>query len=89
MLDQSSQWYKLQYPECFVDEEARMVQKVISDFVDKEIIPVRDKIDDDVTHEEIVNPILQFLRQARICLKVHYILDPFQPDIIPGTGSFF
>jgi len=62
VLDQSSQWYKLQYPECFVDEEARMMQKVISDFVDKEIIPVRDKIDDDVTHEELINPILKKLQ---------------------------
>ncbi len=47
MLDQTSQWYKLQYPECFVDEEARLMQKTLADFVDKEIIPVRDKIDDE------------------------------------------
>jgi len=59
MLDQSSQWYKLQYPECFVDEESRMVQKTFADFADKEIMPVRDKIDDDVTHEEIITPILK------------------------------
>jgi len=69
MLDQTSQWYKLQYPECFVDEEARMMQKVISDFVDKEIIPVRDKIDDDVTHEEIINPILKKLQVDLGCQK--------------------
>jgi hypothetical protein len=59
MLDQTSQWYKLQYPECFVGEEARMVQKTFADFTDKEIMPVRDKIDDDVTHEEIITPILK------------------------------
>ena len=30
MLDQTSQWYKLQYPECFVNEEQRMMQKVLA-----------------------------------------------------------
>jgi len=59
MLDQSSQWYKLQYPECFVDEEQRMLQKMWADFCDKEIMPVRDKIDDDITHEKIIRPILK------------------------------
>jgi acyl-CoA dehydrogenase len=62
MLDQSSQWYKLQYPECFVNEEQRMVQKMFADFTDKEIMPVRDKIDDDITHEEIITPILKKLQ---------------------------
>ena len=62
MLDQTSQWYKLQYPECFVDEELRMMQKTLADFVDKEIMPVRDKIDDDVTHEEVITPILKKLQ---------------------------
>ncbi len=62
MLDQTSQWYKLQYPECFVNEEQRMMQKLFADFVDKEIMPVRDKIDDDVTHEEIIEPILKKLQ---------------------------
>ena len=62
MLDQTSQWYKLQYPECFVNEEHRMIQKMFADFTDKEIMPVRDKIDDDVTHEEIITPILKKLQ---------------------------
>jgi len=62
MLDQTSQWYKLQYPECFVDEEQRMIQKMFADFADKEIMPVRHKIDDDVTHEEIITPILKKLQ---------------------------
>ena len=62
MLDQSSQWYKLQYPECFVDEEQRMMQKMFADFTDNEIIPVRDKLDDDVTHENLVTPILKKLQ---------------------------
>jgi acyl-CoA dehydrogenase len=62
VLDQTSQWYKLQYPECFVNEEHRMIQKMFADFVDKEIMPVRDKIDDDITHEEIINPILKKLQ---------------------------
>jgi len=69
MLDQSSQWYKLQYPECFVNEEARMLQKMLADFVDKEIMPVRDKIDDDVTHEKIINPILKKLQVDLGCQK--------------------
>ena len=62
MLDQTSQWYKLQYPECFVNEELRMMQKTLSDFVDREIMPVRDKIDDDVTHEKVITPILKKLQ---------------------------
>src|SRR3972149_3285189 len=69
MLDQTSQWYKLQYPECFVNEEQRMMQKMYADFVDKEIMPVRDKIDDDVTHEKIVNPILKKLQVDLGCQK--------------------
>ena len=62
MLDQSSQWYKLQYPECFVNEEQRMMQKMFADFTDNEILPVVDKIDDDVSHQEIVTPILKKLQ---------------------------
>lgn len=69
MLDQTSQWYKLQYPECFVDEEQRMLQKVMADFVDKEIIPVRDKIDDDVSHEELITPIIKKLQVDLGCQK--------------------
>ena len=62
MLDQTSTWYKLQYPECFVNEELRMMQKTLANFVDKEIMPARDKIDDDVTHEEVITPILKKLQ---------------------------
>jgi len=69
VLDQTSQWYKLQYPECFVDEEQRMLQKVLADFVDKEIIPVRDKLDDDVSHEELITPILKKLQVDLGCQK--------------------
>src|SRR4030042_413113 len=61
-MNQTSQWYKLQYPECFVNEEQRMLQQVFADFTDKEIMPVRDKIDDDVTHEKIITPILKKLQ---------------------------
>jgi alkylation response protein AidB-like acyl-CoA dehydrogenase len=69
MLDQTSQWYKLQYPECFVNEEQRMMQKMFADFTDKEIMPVRAKIDDDVTHEEIITPILKKLQVDLGCQK--------------------
>jgi alkylation response protein AidB-like acyl-CoA dehydrogenase len=62
MLNQNTQWYRLQYPECFVGEEQRMIQKTVADFVDREIMPVRHKIDDDVSHEEIVEPILKKLQ---------------------------
>ncbi len=62
MLDQTSQWYKLQYPDCFVNEEQRMIQKLFADFVEKEIMPVRDKIDDDVTHDGIITSILKKLQ---------------------------
>jgi acyl-CoA dehydrogenase len=61
-MNQSSQWYKLQYPECFVNEEQRMLQQVFADFTDKEIMPVRHTIDDDVTHEKIITPILKKLQ---------------------------
>jgi alkylation response protein AidB-like acyl-CoA dehydrogenase len=69
MLDQTSQWYKLQYPECFVNEEGRMMQQTFANFTDREIMPVRGKIDDDVTHEEIVNPILHKLQVDLGCQK--------------------
>ena len=69
MLDQTSQWYRLQYPEFFINEEERMLQKVFADFTDKEIMPVRDKIDDDVTHEKIINPILKKLQVDLGCQK--------------------
>lgn len=62
MLNQDTQWYKLQYPACFVNEEQRMVQRSIADFVDKEIMPVRHKIDDDGTHQAIIEPILKKLQ---------------------------
>lgn len=61
MLDQGSQWYRLQYPECFVNEEASMIQRTVANFVDKEMMPVRDRIDDS-THDEIVMPILKKLQ---------------------------
>jgi alkylation response protein AidB-like acyl-CoA dehydrogenase len=38
------------------------MQKTLSDFVDKEIMPTQDKIDDDVTHEQVVTPILKKLQ---------------------------
>ncbi len=62
MLHQDSQWYKLQYPDCFVSEEQKIIQKVVADFVDREIMPVRHKIDDDLTHEDIIEPILKKLQ---------------------------
>jgi len=39
-----------------------MMQNTLADFVDKEIMPVRDKIDSDVTREEIITPILKKLQ---------------------------
>ncbi|OGO01918.1 MAG: hypothetical protein A2Y90_06045, partial [Chloroflexi bacterium RBG_13_52_12] len=75
MLDQTSQWYKIQYPECLVNEEERMVQKTIADFTDKEIMPVRDKIDDDLTHEKIITPILKKLQVDLGCQKNAIPLD--------------
>jgi butyryl-CoA dehydrogenase len=69
MLDQTSQWYRLQYPECFVSEEQRMMQKMFADFTDKEIMPVRDQIDDDLTHEKIITPILKKLQVDLGCQK--------------------
>lgn len=62
MLNQDTQWYRLQYPDCFISEEQRMIQKTVADFVDKEIMPVRHMIDDDATHENIVEPILKKLQ---------------------------
>jgi acyl-CoA dehydrogenase len=46
-----------------------MMQKTLADFVDQEIMPVRDKIDDDVTHQEIINPILKKLQVDLGCQK--------------------
>ena len=39
-----------------------MMQKVFADFVDNEIMPVRTEIDDDETHEKIINPLLKKLQ---------------------------
>jgi alkylation response protein AidB-like acyl-CoA dehydrogenase len=69
MLDQTTQWYKLQYPECFVNEEARMMQKMFADFTDRKILPVRGKIDDDLTHDQIINPVLKKLQVDLGCQK--------------------
>ena len=38
------------------------MQKMFADFTDNEILPVRDKIDDDVTHEKLVTQILKKLQ---------------------------
>jgi alkylation response protein AidB-like acyl-CoA dehydrogenase len=46
-----------------------MMQKLFADFVDKEIMPVRDKLDDDVTHELLINPILKKLQVDLGCQK--------------------
>ncbi len=73
MLDQTSQWYKLQYPECFINEEQRMIQRLFADFVERNIMPVRDKIDDDLTHNEVITPILKKLQVDLGC----------QADMIP------
>lgn len=39
-----------------------MLQQMFADFTDKEIMPVLDKIDDDITHEKIITPILKKLQ---------------------------
>jgi len=80
-MNQTSQWYKLQYPECFVNEEQRMVQQVFADFTDKEIMPVRAKIDDDVTHDKIITPILKKLQVGLGCQK------SMIPEEYGGTGE--
>jgi hypothetical protein len=59
MSKETNQWDKLQYPDCFISDEQRMIQQTVSDFVNKEIMPVRHLIDDDHTHEEVVEPILK------------------------------
>jgi butyryl-CoA dehydrogenase len=38
------------YPDVFLSEEDQMLQTTLRDFVNKEIMPVRDKIDDDKEH---------------------------------------
>ena len=73
MLDQTSQWYKLQYPECFINEDRRIIQRLLADFVERNIMPVRDKIDDDLTHNEVITPILKKLQVDLRC----------QADMIP------
>ena len=62
MPSQDTQWYKLQYPDCFAGDEQRMVQQTLAEFVDREIMPMRHKIDDDVTHKEIIERILKRLQ---------------------------
>lgn len=62
MLNQDTQWYKLHYPDSFVGDEQRMIQRTLAEFVDRGIMPVRHNIDDDVTHEEMIEPILKGLQ---------------------------
>jgi alkylation response protein AidB-like acyl-CoA dehydrogenase len=47
-----------QYLDVFLKEEDRMARDMFRGFVEKEIMPVRQQIDDDKEHE-IVNKILQ------------------------------
>jgi alkylation response protein AidB-like acyl-CoA dehydrogenase len=49
-----------QYLGVFLKEEDRMAKKMFRSFVEKEIMPVRQQIDDDKEHK-IVNKILQGL----------------------------
>ncbi|MCR4420682.1 MAG: acyl-CoA dehydrogenase family protein [Clostridia bacterium] len=73
-MDQSSQWYKLQYPDCFVSEEQRMIQKTVADFVDREILPVRDRItDEEESHREVVEPVL---KKLQVDLGFQYTMIP-------------
>jgi len=48
---------KMEYFPLLVDEAGKMITDVIRDFVDREIMPLRDKIDDDVDHI-LINEIL-------------------------------
>jgi alkylation response protein AidB-like acyl-CoA dehydrogenase len=48
------------FKQPFVTEEHRMVAKLYRDFVEKEIMPVRQKIDDDKDHK-LIKKILQAL----------------------------
>jgi len=48
---------QMEYFPLLVDEAGKMITDVIRDFVDREIMPLRDKIDDDVDHI-LINEIL-------------------------------
>ncbi len=85
MLDQTSQWYKLQYPERFINEEQRMIQKLFADFVEREIMPVRHKTDDDLTHDEIITPILKKL-QVELGCQADMIPEDFWGNEFPRLG---
>lgn len=65
--------------EIFLTEEDMMVRDMMRKFVDKEIMPVRQQIDDDHEHK-IVNKILQGL------VNVGYFKGPF-PEEVGGNGS--
>jgi len=62
MPNQDPQCHKLQCPDCSVSDEQRMIQRTLAEFVDREIMPMRHKIDDDATHEEPMEPILKGLQ---------------------------
>jgi butyryl-CoA dehydrogenase len=51
---------KYQFPEIFVNEETRMIQRMVRDFVNKEIMPVRHLLDDD-DDMALTNKIMQGL----------------------------
>ncbi len=54
-----------QYLDVFLKEEDRMAKEMFRGFVEKEIMPVRQKIDDDKEHK-IVTKILQRLTDIGI-----------------------
>ena len=55
-----SQWtdYELHFPPVLVSEDQRMIQQMVRDFVDKEIMPVREQLEDSI---ELQNQIRQRL----------------------------
>ena len=42
---------KCYFPELFVSEEGYAIQNMVHDFVNKEIMPVRHLLDDDIDHK--------------------------------------
>jgi len=64
-----------------------MMQKTIADFVDNEIMPVRSKIDDDVTHEDIITPILKKLQVDLGCQKNMIPKDYGGNELLSVVGS--
>ena len=83
-LKLNSQKEAKMFNQPYLTEENRMVAKLYRDFVDKEVMPVRQQIDDDKEHK-IVRKILQALTDMghqKAAFPIFFNFTTFLIDVI-------